>query len=183
MRWAPSSELVSSSTPSWQILTAHAQPFRGAKDLAVWLKVPLDSLLVWASSGGSGGCVDKYQIRLTRPRLWYYHIGDSPEHSLFAHMKYGSRRKVRPKIRHLTLLDGCACAFEKWDYGGRNVPQSQDMAQLCGTKGLFSCWELSLIHAWCHGVDYEILLHGGEVRYFKLCNPHEGKWQWDGSNL
>ena len=52
--WAPSSEFVSSSIPSWQILTAHAQPFRGARDLAFCLNVPLDSLLVWASSEGSG---------------------------------------------------------------------------------------------------------------------------------
>ena len=79
--WAPSSEFVSSSIPSWQILTAHAQPFRGSRDLAFCLKVPLDSLLVWASSGGSGETArmrrlawtfatrigDKYQIRLTRP--------------------------------------------------------------------------------------------------------------------
>ena len=78
---APSSEFVSSSIPSWQILTAHAQPFRGARDLAFCLKVPLDSLLVWASSGGSGETArmrrlawtfaarigNKYQIRLTRP--------------------------------------------------------------------------------------------------------------------
>ena len=70
-----------SSIPSWQILTAHAQPFRGARDLAFIVKVPLDSLLVWARSGGSGETArmrrlawtfaarigDKYQIRLTRP--------------------------------------------------------------------------------------------------------------------
>ena len=82
--WAPSSKFVSSSIPSWQILTGHAQPFRGAKDLAFCLKVPLDSLLGWASSGGSGETArmrrlawtfaarisDKYQIRLTRPILW-----------------------------------------------------------------------------------------------------------------
>ena len=81
--WAPSSEFVSSSIPSWQILTAHAQPFSGARDLAFCLKVPLDSPLVWTSSGGSGETarmhrlawtfaariVDKYQIRLTRP-IW-----------------------------------------------------------------------------------------------------------------
>ena len=79
--WAPSSEFVSLSIPSWQILTAHAQPFRGARDLAFCLKFPLDSLLVWVSSGGSGETArmhrlawtfaarigDKYQIRLTRP--------------------------------------------------------------------------------------------------------------------
>ena len=79
--WAASSEFVSSSIPSWQLLTAHAQPFRGARDLAFCLKVPLDSMLVWASSEGSGETArmrrlawtfaarigDKHQIRLTRP--------------------------------------------------------------------------------------------------------------------
>ena len=30
----------------------------------------------------------------------------SPEPSLFAHMKYGSKQRVRPKIRHLAPLDG-----------------------------------------------------------------------------
>ena len=44
-RWAPSSEFVSFSIPSLQILIAHAQPFRGARDQAFCLKVPLDSLL------------------------------------------------------------------------------------------------------------------------------------------
>ena len=79
---------MSSSISSWQILTAHAQPFRGAGDgraLAFCLKVPLDSLLVWASSGGSGETArtrslawtfaarigDKYQIRLTRGPYHY----------------------------------------------------------------------------------------------------------------
>ena len=80
IEWAPSSEFVSSSIPSWQVLTAHAQPFIGARDLAFCLKVPLDSLLVWASSEGSGETArmrrltwtfavrigDKYQIRLMR---------------------------------------------------------------------------------------------------------------------
>ena len=55
--WAASSEFVSSSIPSWQILTAHAQPLRGARDLAFCLKAPLDSLLVRASSGASGETV------------------------------------------------------------------------------------------------------------------------------
>ena len=88
-KWAPPSEFVSSSIPSWQTLTAHAQPFRGARDLAFCLKVPLDSLLLWASSEGSGETArmrrlawtfaarigDKYQIRLARPKcfLWSLH--------------------------------------------------------------------------------------------------------------
>ena len=81
--WAPSSEFVSSRVPSLQISTAHAQPFREARDLIFCLKGPLDSLLVWASSEGSGETArmhrlawtfaarigDKYQIRLTRS-IW-----------------------------------------------------------------------------------------------------------------
>ena len=46
----------------------------------------------------------------------------SLEPSLFAHMNYGSRQRVWPKIRHLAPLDGCACVFEEWVYGGRKVP-------------------------------------------------------------
>ena len=89
IKWAPSSEFVSSSIPSWQISTAHAQPFRGARDLAFCLKVPLDSLLVWASSEGSGETArmrrlawtfaarigDKYQIRLTRSKCLVSNCG------------------------------------------------------------------------------------------------------------
>ena len=81
---AASSKFVSLSILSWQVLTAHAQPFREARDLAFCLKVPLDSLLVWSSSGGSGKTAwmrrlawdfaahkgDKYQIGLTRS-IWY----------------------------------------------------------------------------------------------------------------
>ena len=61
----------------------------------------------------------------------------SPEPSLFAHIKYGSKRMVRRKIRHLASVDDCACTFEKWVYGGRKEPLSHDMAQtnllLCST--------------------------------------------------
>ena len=81
--WAPSSEFVSLSIPSWQILTAHAQIFRGTRDLAFCLKISLYSLLVWASSQGSGETArmrrlawtfaartgGKYQIRSTRS-IW-----------------------------------------------------------------------------------------------------------------
>ena len=89
--WAPSSEFVSLSIPSWHILTAHAQLFRGARDLAFCLKVPLDSLLVWASSEGSGETArmrrlawtfaarigDKYRNRLTRS-IWYTYYLSAP---------------------------------------------------------------------------------------------------------
>ena len=44
-KWAESSEFVSSSIPSWQILTAHAQPFRGARDLAFCLRFLLTHCL------------------------------------------------------------------------------------------------------------------------------------------
>ena len=91
INWAPSSDFVSSSIPSWQILTEHAQPFRGARDLAFCLKVPLDSLLVWASSEGSGETArmrrlawtfaarigDKYQIRLTRSNCVIWNLNNN----------------------------------------------------------------------------------------------------------
>ena len=35
------------------------------------------------------------------------------ESSLFPHTKYGSRRRVRPKVRHLAPLDSCVCTFEE----------------------------------------------------------------------
>ena len=54
----------------------------------------------------------------------------SPEPSLFAHMNYGSRQRVRPNIRHLAPLDGCACVFEEWIYGGQKVPKSHELAQI-----------------------------------------------------
>ena len=53
-----------------------------------------------------------------------------PELSLFAHMNYGSRRRVRPKIRDLAPLDVCACVFEEWIYGGKKVPKSHELAQI-----------------------------------------------------
>ena len=36
----------------------------------------------------------------------------SPEPSLFARMRYGSRQRVQPKNSYLAPLDDCACAFE-----------------------------------------------------------------------
>ena len=70
----------------------------------------------WASSWDYGTYHIGGQRRLRRA------CAVSPEPSLFAHMKYGSRRRVRPKIRHLAPLNGCACAFTEWVYGGRKVP-------------------------------------------------------------
>ena len=104
--WAPSSEFVSSSIPSWQILTAHAQPFRGARELAFCLKGPLDSLLIWASSEGSGETArmrrlawtfaarigDKYQIPLTRS-IWYFGTYTEPQGF-----------KKNPKVVHATHI-------------------------------------------------------------------------------
>ena len=53
----------------------------------------------------------------------------SPESSLFAHIKYGSRRRGQQKIRHLAPLDGCACAFEEWVYRGRKVTQFHEFTE------------------------------------------------------
>ena len=76
----------------------------------------------------------KYMSQLMR--LWYLSHTRRPakaqaslricavslEPSLVAHIKYGSRRRIRPKIRHLAPSDGCACAFDERVYGGRKVP-------------------------------------------------------------
>ena len=50
-----------------------------------------------------------------------------------SHTKYGSRRWVRPKIRHLAPLDGCACTFEKWVYRGWKVTLSNELTQIIVT--------------------------------------------------
>ena len=87
---------MSLSILSWQVLTAHAQPFRGARDLVFCLKIPLDSLLVWASSGGSGKTAqmrrlawtfaaricDKYQIRSPH----YFKLKPEDHWSCIAHL-------------------------------------------------------------------------------------------------
>ena len=52
------------------------------------------SILIWASSWD-------YGTSHTRPAI-----------------KYGNGKRVRPKLGHLAMLDGCACAFEEWVYGG-----------------------------------------------------------------
>ena len=77
--------------------------------------------------------IDAYQMSQLM-RLWYLshrrpataqaslHIHTvAPEPSLFTHIKYGSGRRVRPKIRHLAPLDGWECLFEEWAYEGRKV--------------------------------------------------------------
>ena len=101
--WAASSKFVSSSIPSWQILTTHAQPFRGARDLAFCLMVPLDSLLVWASSWGSGKTAqmhsltwtfvarigDKYQIRLMWA-IWHDEIGPDEDKKKYLNLGLSS---------------------------------------------------------------------------------------------
>ena len=115
--WASSSEFVSSSIPSWQILTAHAQPFRGARDLAFCLKVPLDSLLVWASSEGSGETARmrrlawtfaarigyKYQIRLTRSN---YH--ETPTLSVY--------QTDCTTLQAICCILSCGCAMYHSDF-------------------------------------------------------------------
>ena len=63
-------------------------------------------LAIWTSSWDYGTYYIGDQRRLSRA------CAVSSEPSLFAHMKNGSRQRVRPKIRHLASLDGCACAFE-----------------------------------------------------------------------
>ena len=54
-----------------------------------------------------------------------YVVGTHFEPLLFAHMKYDSRRRVQPNIRPLAPLDGCACTFKEWVYGGQKVQKKK----------------------------------------------------------
>ena len=131
--WAPSSEFVSSSIPSWQTLTAHAQPFRVARYLAFSLKVPLDSLLVWASSEGSGETArmrrltwtfaarigDKYQIRLTRSNSVTWHSFQDCPDSRRSRLKMIWRGKnislsSKVKLMRMLILSAFLYACESW---------------------------------------------------------------------
>ena len=87
LSWLPATVMMMIRSQMNELAWRHHFPiinlweFRGARDLAFCLKGPLDSLLVWASSGGSGETArmrrlawtfaarigDKYQIRLTQP--------------------------------------------------------------------------------------------------------------------
>ena len=80
--------------------------------------------------------VIELSIMSPRMKLWYLsHRRPAKAHeslrictvllepSLFTHIKYGSRWRIRSKIRHLAKLDSCACAyFEECINGGRKVP-------------------------------------------------------------
>ena len=69
----------------------------------------------------------------------------SPKPSLIVHMKYGGRWRVRPKIRHLALLDGCTWAFEEWVYGeGKNT-----IISWAGSFVFCAFWKL-LTPTWGH---------------------------------
>ena len=122
-----SSEFVSSSNSSWQILTAHAQSFRRARDLAFCLKIPLDSQLVWASSGGSGETArmrrlawtfaarigDKNENRLTPPnfvfreRIWIDFYWVSWFVFEIKHCRYYCLNDPRTLTQALSCIKGC----------------------------------------------------------------------------
>ena len=75
-------------------------------------------IYIWASSWESGTS----HWRPAKAQTSLHICAVSPEPSLFRHIRYGRRQKVRPKIRHLAPLDGSACALKEWIYGGRKVP-------------------------------------------------------------
>ena len=100
----------------WYI--SHRRSF-GIRDCSI-LKI------VWASSWDYGTYRIGDQRRLRRAA----HPGSLSRAFAIAHMNYGSRRRVRPKIRHLAPLDGCACVFEEWIYGGQKMPKSHELARI-----------------------------------------------------
>ena len=76
----------------------------------------------------------------------------SPDPSLFAHMKYGNRRRVRTKIRHLALLDGCARTSEELRRIKCTIISWHGMGEvLCDYK--FYILPTSFTVAWIQSVD------------------------------
>ena len=150
INWAASSEFVSSSIPSWKILTAHAQPFRGARDLAFCLKVPLDSLLVRASSGGSGETAQmrrlawtfaarighKYQIRLTLSN-WKW---DGEKQNLLSQIWTLLRlRSAYPDARLISLV---------WTRAWQNHQNHESPAKTLITLCICIIWSESFLCMW-----------------------------------
>ena len=78
--------------------------------------IPL--IRIWASSWDYGA----YHIATSEGSGEPAHLRSLARAFAFTHIKYGNRRRVRPNISHLAPLDGCACMFEEWVYGGRKVP-------------------------------------------------------------
>ena len=155
---------------SWQILTAHAQPFRGARDLAFCLKFPLDSLLVWSEQRRfwrdcamrrlawtfAARIGDKYQIRLTR--------------SKWRKSKY---TKCRPGYGVDVSWINATLPLEK----GCGVPYHSDHSDLWINR-----WETALLsytfipfNTYCHFPCTDIMLHGA---FFELLIRANDAYTW-----
>ena len=158
LKWAPSSEFVSSSIPSWQILNAHAKPFRGARDLAFCLKVPLDSLLVWASSGGSGETArmrrlawtfaarigDKNQICLTRSKYGLvYQFYAIKNIYIFGQEMIGSAPTIRHHARESSYT-GCKTTFPC---------NSQSHGNTCRVRKKLNSWDIGSLTTNYHDIS------------------------------
>ena len=104
----------------------------------------------------------------------------SPEPSLFAYLKYGSRLTFRPKIRHLATVGDCACAFEERVYERRNL-----MRWLKCERTMIKSWyapshEVMVIFVFCkrilqtrmgiHPVGIDVWFLVGPFVYFMWAN-------------
>ena len=121
-------EFLKTTEKTWKVMIIFSQdallyPFWWHFIYPQWFEHNVEELLSngiqtikWASSRDYGIYYigDQGRLRWTCPV--------SPESSLFAHKKYGSRRKVRPKNQTSTPTGWCAWTFEEWVYGGRKVP-------------------------------------------------------------
>ena len=87
----------------------------------------VDLSIIWSSAWDYGTYYIGDQRRLRRACA---SAQSHQSHRCSHTWRYGSRRRVRPNIRHLAPLDGCACAFEEWIYGGQKVPKSHELANL-----------------------------------------------------
>ena len=65
-----------------------------------------------------------------------------PEPSLFTHIKYGSRRRVQPKIRHQAPLDGCAYRLKNEFTEDEKYHNLMRWLISCVKNGTYLCLEL-----------------------------------------
>ena len=102
--------LVSISEISSLYLAPGAEQVGNTKDRFSCDEAHLSQLMrLWYLSLRRTG---KARARLHIHAIW-------PEPSLYAHIKYGRKWRVWPKIRRVAPVDCCACMFEDWVYGGR----------------------------------------------------------------
>ena len=107
----------------------------------------------------------------------------SPEPSLFANIKYGSRRRVRPKIGHLAPLDGWKMSLQRmksaiisWDgsiYLFMYLFQTHNYTHVVSVLLSFLLTNFRIFGApWAHIKDHKLIDFENLFIYFRWTSIH-----------